>query len=88
MAHNLKGKTVIPFCTHGGSGQSGTYKKIQKLRSGADALTGFAVSDEDIKTKAAQKKLRAWMSLAAGNITGKWQKRTGRQNKAKGNWRL
>lgn len=39
-AHNLKGKTVIPFCTHGGSGQSGTYKKIQKLCAGADTLPG------------------------------------------------
>lgn len=60
-AHNLKGKTVIPFCTHGGSGQSGTYKKIQKLCSGADTLPGFAVSDENVKTKAAQKKLKSWL---------------------------
>lgn len=59
--YNLKGKTVIPFCTHGGSGQSGTYKKIQKLCAGADTLPGFAVSDEDVKMKATQKKLKSWL---------------------------
>ena len=60
-AHDLKGKTIIPFCTHGGSGQSGTYNKIQKLCSGADTLPGFAVSDENVKTKSTQKKLRSWL---------------------------
>lgn len=60
-AHNLKGKTVIPFCTHGGSGQSGTYKKIQKLCSGADTLPGFAVSDENVKTKSTRKRLKSWL---------------------------
>lgn len=59
--YNLKGKTVIPFCTHGGSGQSGTYKKIQKLCSGADTLPGFAVSDEDVKTNATRKRLQSWL---------------------------
>lgn len=59
--HNLKGKTVIPFCTHGGSGQSGTFKKIQKLCSGADTLPGFAVSDENVKTKATRKRLKSWL---------------------------
>lgn len=57
----LDEKTVIPFCTHGGSGQSGTYKKIQELCSGADTLPGFAVSDENVKTKATQKKLKSWL---------------------------
>lgn len=61
-AHSLKGKTVIPFCTHGGSGQSGTYKKIQKLCSGADTLPGFAVSDEDVKTKATRNRLKSWLN--------------------------
>ena len=60
-AHNLKGKTIILFCTHGGSGQSGTYKKIQKLCAGADTLPDFAVSDENVKAKTTQKKLKTWL---------------------------
>ena len=60
-AYNLEGKTVIPFCAHGGSGQSGTYKRIQKLCSGADTLPGFAVSDENVSTKSTQKKLKSWL---------------------------
>lgn len=60
-AHNLKGKTIIPFCTHGGSGQSGTYKKIRKLCPGADTLPGFSVSDEKVKTKSTQKRLKSWL---------------------------
>lgn len=60
-SHDLEGKTIIPFCTHGGSGQSGTYSKIRKLCSGADTLPGFAVNDEKVTTKTVQKKLKSWL---------------------------
>lgn len=48
----LKGKKVIPFCTSGGSGISGSMTHIRKLAAGATIknerdLTG--ASDEEIK---------------------------------------
>lgn len=38
--NNLKGKTVIPFCTSGGSGISGSMEHIRKLAKGADVKDG------------------------------------------------
>ncbi|NBH15483.1 hypothetical protein D3Z36_15175 [Lachnospiraceae bacterium] len=61
-AYNLEGKTVIPFCTHEGSGSSGTYKQIRKLCSGADTLDGFSVNAEKVKTKSTQEKLKSWLN--------------------------
>lgn len=44
-SYDFKGKTVIPFCTHGGSGLSGTESTIEKI-TGASMLDGFAISGE------------------------------------------
>lgn len=60
-AHDLKGKTVIPFCTHGSSGQSGTYKKIRKLCSGSDTLSGFSAGEDNVKSKSTKKRLKSWL---------------------------
>ena len=59
--HNLEGKTVIPFCTHGSSGQSGTYKKIRKLCSGSDTLSGFSSGEDKVKSKSTKKRLKSWL---------------------------
>ncbi len=43
--HNLSGKTIIPFCTHGGSGFSRTVQSIQEKQPGAKVQrNGFALS--------------------------------------------
>ena len=42
-SHDFTGKTVIPFNTHEGSGQSGTQRTIEKLCSGATVIDGLAV---------------------------------------------
>lgn len=60
-AHDLKGKTVISFCTHGSSGQSGTYKKIRKLCSGSDTLSGFSAGEDNVKSKSTKKRLKSWL---------------------------
>jgi len=60
-AHDLQGKTVIPFCTHGSSGPSGTYKKIRKLCSGADTLSGFSAGEDKVKSKSTKKRLKSWL---------------------------
>ncbi len=41
--HDLTGKTVIPFNTHEGSGQSGTQRAIENALPGSTVLQGLAV---------------------------------------------
>ena len=41
--HDWQGKTVIPFCTHEGSGRSDTEEKLKEACKGAIVLKGLAV---------------------------------------------
>lgn len=41
--HNWQGKTVIPFCTHEGSGLSDTENRLKKACEGAAILKGLAI---------------------------------------------
>ncbi|AKN30049.1 flavodoxin [Clostridium carboxidivorans P7] len=41
--HDWSGKTIVPFCTHGGGGQAQVIKDIAKLCPGAAVLDGFDV---------------------------------------------
>lgn len=41
--HNWQGKTVIPFCTHEGSGLASTEKSLGKACNGAILLEGIAI---------------------------------------------
>lgn len=45
-SYDFNGKTVIPFCTHGGSGLSNTESTIAELCKGANMQDGFAISGE------------------------------------------
>ena len=42
-SYNLSGKTIVPFCTHGGSGLSGTERTIEDITGGTMA-DGFAIA--------------------------------------------
>ncbi len=42
-SYDFSGKTVIPFCTHAGSGLSGTQSRIQEICPDADVKDGLAV---------------------------------------------
>lgn len=42
-SYDFSGKTVIPFCTHAGSGLSGTQKAVENLCEGAIVEDGLAV---------------------------------------------
>lgn len=44
-SYDFSGKTVIPFCTHAGSGLSGTESTIADI-TGAEMMDGLAVSGE------------------------------------------
>jgi flavodoxin len=43
--YDLSGKTILPFCTHGGSGLSDTVNSIKKEESGAEVKDGLAIKD-------------------------------------------
>ena len=42
-SYDFSGKTVIPFCTHEGSGLSGTDRKVANVCPGATVLDGLAI---------------------------------------------
>lgn len=52
--NDFSGKTIVPFCTHGGGGASSTYTDMQKLVPNAVVKTGYtsydnSANDEEIK---------------------------------------
>ncbi len=62
--HDWAGKTVVPFCTHEGSGLSGTERNIASACKGSSTLKGFA-----LRGKTAQKErdealsaVKSWLS--------------------------
>lgn len=48
-AADLSGKTVVPFCVHGGSGFSGTLRTIRALEPGAEVLDGLTISRNSLR---------------------------------------
>ncbi len=42
-SYDLSGKTIVPFCTHGGSGLSGTESTIEDI-TGGTMMDGFAIA--------------------------------------------
>ncbi len=54
--NDLSGKTIVPFCTHGGGGESSTFTDIAKLAPNSKTVKGFSVyergsasTDKDIQ---------------------------------------
>lgn len=47
---DLSGKTVVPFCVHGGSGFSGTIHTLRQMEPGAEVLDGLTISRNSIKS--------------------------------------
>lgn len=54
-----EGKTVIPFCTHEGSGMGGMDKKLAKACKGASMKEGFAVTGTMAQRSQKETKARA-----------------------------
>lgn len=51
--YDFSGKTIIPFCPHGGSGFSRTESTIAGLQPGADVSgNGFSISRNDVADSA------------------------------------
>jgi flavodoxin len=58
-AYDFSGKTLIPFCTHGGSGIAGSAAVIRELCPGSRILEGLAVTARELDT--AQTTVAAWI---------------------------
>lgn len=61
--HRWTGKTVIPFCTHEGSGMSDTERYISEACTGATVGKGLAVrgTTAQKKQEQARKSVRSWL---------------------------
>lgn len=61
--HNWQGKVVVPFCTHEGSGLSGTERRVQSSCTGATVLNGLAVRGYTAQNEqeAVRKEVQSWI---------------------------
>ncbi|MHB9291132.1 hypothetical protein Holit_00204 [Hollandina sp. SP2] len=57
--YNFSGKKIIPFCTHGGSGFSGTQRTLRNKLSGASILEGLAVGSGNVRSS--QSNVDRWL---------------------------
>ena len=58
--YDFTGKTILPFCTHEGSGLGGSERDIRKLCPGATILPGLAIRGGSVK--GAADTIKAWLS--------------------------
>ena len=61
--HQWKGKTIIPFCTHEGSGLGGTVQTLKEHAQGATFLDGLAIRGTDAQRSqdSVKTKVRKWL---------------------------
>ena len=60
--HDWNGKTIIPFNTHEGSGNSGTYSTLKNKLTGATLKgDGFEMTGSTARTEEGIKKLNTWL---------------------------
>ena len=57
--YDFSGKTIVPFCTHEGSGLGRSATDISKLCPKSTLLDGVAIKGSDVKT--AQNKVSEWL---------------------------
>ena len=58
-AHDFAGKTILPFCTHEGSGLGQSERDIKQLCPGAKVLRGLAIRGGSVAQ--AEKAIAAWL---------------------------
>ena len=59
-ANDLKGKTVIPFTTHEGSGLASCVEDVKKAFPGANVTKGFSIYGHEVRTE--KKKVEKWLN--------------------------
>ncbi|MBQ7478534.1 MAG: flavodoxin, partial [Selenomonadaceae bacterium] len=62
-SYDFSGKQIVPFCTHGGSGLSGTEQRLMLTCPNAKILPGFAISGETAQNhpEQAEPKVAEWL---------------------------
>ncbi len=58
--YDLAGKTIIPFCTHGGGGMENSEEDIAKLAPDSNLLKGLSIRGEDARN--AQADVDKWLA--------------------------
>lgn len=58
-SHDFTGKTLLPFCTHGGGGMGHILKDVKKLASGAAVGDGLEVDEGGLA--AAGERIASWL---------------------------
>ncbi len=58
---DLKGKTVIPFNTHEGSGDGGTYKELKEALPDSKVLIGLPIRGENLKRFDQRGNIKEWL---------------------------
>ena len=65
--YDFAGKTIIPFNTHEGSGDGGTYETIKEFEPDATVLDGLAIRGGDMKSDQTSE-VKAWLQeIGFGN---------------------
>ena len=59
--YDFSGKTIIPFNTHAGSRDGGTYGDIKELEPNATVLDGLAVRGEDVGKDSTKEAVLSWL---------------------------
>ena len=59
--YDLSGKTIVPFNTHAGSRDGGTYKTIQEREPNAKVLEGLAIAGSDAGADSAKASVIEWI---------------------------
>ncbi len=57
--YDFSGKTIVPFCTHEGSGLGQSERDIKKLCPNSGVLKGLAIRGSDVKN--AQNEVSKWL---------------------------
>lgn len=60
--YDFSGKTIIPFNTHEGSGESGTYSTIKSKLSNSNVLEGLAIRGSDARKDASKTTIENWLN--------------------------
>ncbi len=68
--HDWNGKTVIPFCTHEGSGLGDTQRILRDACKGATVLSGLAVRGNTAQNKReeARTSVNQWLNKIKGSL--------------------
>lgn len=58
---SFKGKLIIPFCTHEGSGLGDSIKDIKKICIGADVEKGLSLLGNRVNEKETEERVKIWI---------------------------